>query len=91
MHAIASLAARVLLSAIFVTSGINKVSGYAGTQAYMESHGLPGCIQVTRPIVEKLGDEYVFLDRGEIEIKGKGLVNVWLMHGLRVHERAAAV
>lgn len=44
MHAIASLAARVLLSAIFVTSGFNKVSGYAGTQAYMESHGLPGSL-----------------------------------------------
>lgn len=42
MHALVSLAARVLLSAIFVTAGINKVSGYAQTQAYMESHGLPG-------------------------------------------------
>lgn len=42
MHALVSLAARVLLSAIFVTAGINKVSGYAQTQGYMESHGLPG-------------------------------------------------
>ncbi|WP_045835573.1 DoxX family protein [Hyphomicrobium sp. 99] len=42
MNAIASLVGRVLLSAIFITAGINKISGYSGTQTYMESHGLPG-------------------------------------------------
>jgi putative oxidoreductase len=42
MHSLVSLVARILLSAIFVTAGINKVSGYAATQSYMESHGLPG-------------------------------------------------
>ncbi len=44
MHAIASLVGRVLLSAIFISSGINKISGYAGAQAYMESYGLPGIL-----------------------------------------------
>lgn len=44
MHAIASLVGRILLSAIFISSGINKISGYAGTQSYMESHGLPGAL-----------------------------------------------
>lgn len=44
MHSLVSLVARILLSAIFVTAGINKISGYAGTQAYMESHGLPGAL-----------------------------------------------
>ncbi len=44
MHALVSLVARILLSAIFVTAGINKVSGYVQTQAYMESHGLPGTL-----------------------------------------------
>ncbi len=61
MHAIASLAARVLLSAIFVTSGINKVSGYAGTQAYMESHGLPGSLLPLVIALEVIGGLAVLL------------------------------
>ena len=44
MQAIASLIGRILLSAIFISAGINKISGYAGAQAYMESHGLPGAL-----------------------------------------------
>jgi putative oxidoreductase len=44
MHALVSLVARILLSAIFISAGIGKVSGYAQTQAYMESHGLPGAL-----------------------------------------------
>lgn len=35
---------RVFLSAIFFLSGINKISGYAATQGYMESHGVPGLL-----------------------------------------------
>ena len=33
---------RVLLAHIFVISGWSKIAGYAGTQAYMTSVGLPG-------------------------------------------------
>ena len=36
------LAGRVLLSIIFITSGFSKITGYAGTAAYMEQHGIPG-------------------------------------------------
>ncbi|MEQ9638632.1 MAG: DoxX family protein [Alphaproteobacteria bacterium] len=36
------LAGRILLALIFVSSGLNKVGAYAGTQAYMESVGVPG-------------------------------------------------
>lgn len=35
---------RVLLSLIFVVSGLGKISAYAGTQAYMESAGVPGIL-----------------------------------------------
>lgn len=35
---------RVLIAAMFVLSGINKISGYAGTQGYMESQGVPGML-----------------------------------------------
>lgn len=35
------LAARVLLSAIFITSGFQKITGYADTAGYMEFMGVP--------------------------------------------------
>ena len=33
---------RVLISLMFVVSGVNKISGYTGTQGYMEAMGVPG-------------------------------------------------
>ena len=38
------LAGRVLISAIFIMAGVNKIMGYAGTQGYMESMGVPGVL-----------------------------------------------
>lgn len=45
----------------------------------MESHGVPGTVQVTRSVYEKLKDRYPFESRGEIEIKGKGMLEVWTL------------
>lgn len=42
---ISSLTGRILLSAIFISAGFSKLgAGYAGTQGYMESVGLPGAL-----------------------------------------------
>ncbi len=38
------LTGRALMSAIFITAGIGKISAYAGTQAYMEGAGVPGAL-----------------------------------------------
>lgn len=38
------LAGRILLALIFVAAGAGKIGGYAGTQAYMESAGVPGAL-----------------------------------------------
>lgn len=40
----ANLAGRVLIAALFVMSGWGKIGGYAGTQAYMHSAGVPGAL-----------------------------------------------
>lgn len=45
----------------------------------MESGGIPDSIQVTRPVYEKLKDQFVFEARGEIEVKGKGSVEAWVL------------
>jgi class 3 adenylate cyclase len=52
------------------------------TASRMESHGLPGRIQISQETKGRLGDEYyVFEDRGEIEMKGKGPMKAWLLVG----------
>ncbi len=44
MHPLASLLARILMSAIFISSGYSKITNYAQTAGYMESHGIPGIL-----------------------------------------------
>jgi putative oxidoreductase len=50
-----NLAGRVLLAHIFVLSGWSKIAGYAGTQAYMASVGLPGTLLPLVIALELLG------------------------------------
>jgi class 3 adenylate cyclase len=50
----------------------------------MESHGIPGEIQVTQEIYESVKDSYEFECRGEIEIKGKGKMQVWLLKSRKI-------
>ncbi|MCB1786730.1 MAG: DoxX family protein [Gammaproteobacteria bacterium] len=38
------LAGRTLMSVIFIVAGIGKLTGYAATQGYMESMGVPGAL-----------------------------------------------
>ncbi len=44
MDNLLNIAARVLMSQIFIISGIGKITGYAGTQAYMAKMGVPGAL-----------------------------------------------
>lgn len=47
----------------------------------MESTGVPGQIQVTRSVYERLKDSYEFESRGSVQVKGKGEIEAWLLHG----------
>lgn len=42
LNRVSDLLGRVLLAAIFLLAGLNKISGYEGTAAYMASQGVPG-------------------------------------------------
>ncbi|WP_199246540.1 adenylate/guanylate cyclase domain-containing protein [[Phormidium] sp. ETS-05] len=48
----------------------------------MESHGLPGCIQVTEATYQQLKHKYLFEKRGTIHVKGKGEMTVYLLQAL---------
>ena len=39
-----NLAGRVLLAQLFLVSGFEKITSYAGAQAYMAAKGLPGAL-----------------------------------------------
>jgi len=44
MKPYADVVGRVLIAALFVLAGFSKISGYAGTQAYMQHAGVPGAL-----------------------------------------------
>ena len=48
-------AGRILISLIFIVSGFSKIANFAGTQAYMESAGVPGIWLPLVIAVELLG------------------------------------
>jgi len=47
----------------------------------MESHGIPGNIQVTEDTYNCLANKYTFQERGTIDIKGKGSMRTYLLLG----------
>jgi len=59
------------------------------TASRMESHGVPGEIQVTERVVAALADGYVLEPRGTVEIKGKGAMPTWFLRGRAVDGSAS--
>jgi len=51
------------------------------TAARMESHGIPGEIQVSQTTYDLLKDAFAFEERGLVELKGKGLMSGYLLRG----------
>ncbi len=45
----------------------------------MESHGVPGEIQVTESTADLIRSDFALTERGEIKVKGKGLVKAYLI------------
>jgi len=66
----------------------------------METTGLEGRIQVPQEVYERLKDEFLLEERGEIAVKGKGVMRTWFLvaqrdlgsvHEVRADHRGAAV
>jgi putative oxidoreductase len=51
----AELVGRILIAVIFVKSGVDKIGGYAGTQAYMDAAGVAGALLPAVIALEVLG------------------------------------
>jgi len=52
---VTDLAGRILISGMFLVAGLGKIAGYAGTQAYMASAGVPGAVLPLVIALEILG------------------------------------
>ena len=53
------------------------------TASRMESHGVPGKIQITREMYEVLKDDFLCVPRGIVDVKGKGEMETWFLEGTR--------
>jgi PAS domain S-box-containing protein len=47
--------------------------------ARMEQHGLPGQIQCTKDVVDNAGRDFSFECRGQLAVKGKGMMETYLL------------
>jgi class 3 adenylate cyclase len=53
------------------------------TASRMESHGIPGRIQITDATRALLGEQFECTDRGVIDVKGKGPTHTWILQDER--------
>jgi class 3 adenylate cyclase len=89
------LAVRIGINTGPVVAGVIGTSRFSydlwgdtvNTASRMESHGVPGCIQVTARTYQRLRDHYRFERRGPIPVKGKGDIVTYLLEG-RIQENA---
>jgi putative oxidoreductase len=76
---------RLLLALVFLQSGISKIFDYAGTQAVMEAHGLPGLLLPPTIGVEVLGGLGVLLGLATrwaaLALAGFSLLAAFVFHG----------
>jgi class 3 adenylate cyclase len=49
------------------------------TASRMESHGEPGKIQVSEETFKMIREHFIFENRGQVEVKGKGMMNLYFL------------
>jgi putative oxidoreductase len=81
---LADLAGRILISAMFLISGLGKISGYAGTQAYMEAAGVPGMLLPLVIALEVLGALAIIVGY-RTRLAAAGLAGFTILAGLLFH------
>ncbi len=79
-----NLTGRILLALIFLMAGLNKIGGYAGTQGYMESHGVPGALLPLVILVE-VGGALALIVGWQTRIAAWALAGFTLLAGLLFH------
>lgn len=76
--------ARVLLALIFITAGLSKITGYAGTAAYMDMMGVPGAL-LPLVIITELGGGIALLLGWQARTAAFLLAGFSILSGLIFH------
>ena len=84
MDSFLNLAARLLMAQIFLISGIGKIAGYAGTQAYMAQMGVPGAL-LPLVILTEVGGALALLFGFQARWAALALAGFTLLAGLIFH------
>ncbi len=82
------LAGRIFMALLFIPAGAGKISGYAGTQGYMESVGVPG-ILLPLVIIVELGGGIALLLGWQTRIVAFLLAGFCLVSALLFHFQPA--
>ncbi|MFO1116513.1 MAG: DoxX family protein [Beijerinckiaceae bacterium] len=80
----ALLVGRIMLAAIFIQGGFNKIVGYAATSGYMESAGVPG-ILLPLVILTELGGGLLILVGWQTRIVAFLMAGFTLLAALLFH------
>lgn len=86
IHKSAELLGRVLLVVLFLLAGIGKITGYAGTQAYMASAGVPGAL-LPLVILTELGGGLLIILGWQTRIVAFLLAGFTLLSALIFHHQ----
>ena len=90
LQALSAPIGRLFLSMIFIFSGFTKITGYAATQGYMESMGVPGMLLPLVIAVELLGGIAILLGFKArlvaILMAGFSIVSALLFHQFWIDE-----
>ena len=84
----AELAGRVLLSLMFLMSGLSKISGYAATAGYMASVSVPGAL-LPLVILTEVGGAVAIIVGWNTRIAAVLLAGFTLLAGLLFHNNFA--
>lgn len=84
MDKLLNLAARILMSHIFILSGFGKLTAYAGTQQFMASHGVPGAL-LPLVILTELGGGLALLLGWKTRWVALALAGFAILSGLLFH------
>lgn len=84
LYDVSDLGGRILISVIFIMAGWGKIGGYAGTQAYMESQGVPGAL-LPLVIATELGGGILVVLGLWTRLAALGLAGFSVLAGLLFH------
>lgn len=88
INSLLALAARALMAFIFITAGYGKIAGYAATQGYMESMGVPGAMLPLVILVE-LGGGIALLIGFQTRLAAAALAGFSIISGILFHGGSA--